>query len=344
MTTTLNNSFSVSVVIAAFHGEKFIGELLKSLFTQTYPPSEILIGDDSHDNQTEIAIRNVIAEAPCPVNIIKNEQPKGCSQNFSMLADKATGDIIFLCDQDDVWLPEKIENMVNEFKQFPETAVVFCNSRFVDCNLNDMGYSTSDILKISNEVCKKINEENDLLDFIKNPMMYGHNIAFRKEFRNCFLPIPEYVNIYDLYINYIAVCSHIRCIRKDLTLFRRHGNNSSVQQTSWQRLIRILTKKNDKERYNSWIHIYAAIEKLKTIESVSKMENFNILCKFRDFYKKRLKVSSGNIFKRLQAITFLNEYFQCGTGIKSFLRDIFIRNIINEDQFSPESLIRNKED
>ena len=52
MTTTLNNSFSVSVVIVAFHGEKFIGELLKSLFTQTYPPSEILIGDDSHDNQT----------------------------------------------------------------------------------------------------------------------------------------------------------------------------------------------------------------------------------------------------------------------------------------------------
>ena len=147
-----------------------------------------------------------------------------------MLAEKASGDIIFLCDQDDIWLPGKIEKMINEFRKYPDASVVFCNSRFVDSTLNDMGYSTADILRISNNICKKINEMNDLADFIRGPMMYGHNIAFRKDFRKYFLPIPDYVDIYDLYINYIATVVRIRCIREDLTLFRRHGNNSSNQQ------------------------------------------------------------------------------------------------------------------
>lgn len=95
---------TVSVVIAAYRGEKYIGGQLRSLFCQTIQPDEILIGDDSPDDLTEKAVRSILAEVPESIRIDyrRNREQRGITGNFSELAERASGDYIFFCDQDDV--------------------------------------------------------------------------------------------------------------------------------------------------------------------------------------------------------------------------------------------------
>ena len=92
------NRPTISVVIAAYCGERFIAEQLRSLYRQTLPPDEILIGDDSDDDLTERTAAETFAESPCTVKWIKNPTRLGCPRNYANLAEKASGDLIFFCD------------------------------------------------------------------------------------------------------------------------------------------------------------------------------------------------------------------------------------------------------
>ena len=106
----------VSVVLAAYRGEKYIADQLRSLFVQTYSPDEILIGDDSPDDATETVVREMLHRAPphCRVDYCRNREQLGVDRNFEALTRKASGDLIFICDQDDIWSKRKIERMVVE--------------------------------------------------------------------------------------------------------------------------------------------------------------------------------------------------------------------------------------
>ena len=104
----------ISVIIAAYKGEKFIKEQLLSLCRQTRLPDTVLIGDDSGDDQgTFEAVQEFRREQipPFELKFFHNQNPSGVNSNFRNLAEKAEDDIIFFCDQDDSWLPEKIEKI-----------------------------------------------------------------------------------------------------------------------------------------------------------------------------------------------------------------------------------------
>ncbi|MDD7752152.1 MAG: glycosyltransferase, partial [bacterium] len=85
----------ISIVIAAYHGEKYIGEQLKSLFKQTRIPDEILIGDDSSDDKTFLAVEAVRSHYTGELKYFRNTPRLGVVQNFVHLAKAATGDFIF---------------------------------------------------------------------------------------------------------------------------------------------------------------------------------------------------------------------------------------------------------
>ena len=100
----------ISIAIAAYHGEKFIAEQLESLLHQTRVPDEVIIGDDSVNLNFEQAVIEFTATHPTlpfELKYYRNSQQLGVNANFYSVAEKASGDIVFFCDQDDFWLPEK---------------------------------------------------------------------------------------------------------------------------------------------------------------------------------------------------------------------------------------------
>ena len=101
---------TISIALCSYNGAQFIAEQLLSILQQTRKPDEIIVFDDaSQDKTVEIARRVLELHQGSDVRWAVNVNPRnvGVSKNFSQSAQATTGDVVFLCDQDDIWLPEQ---------------------------------------------------------------------------------------------------------------------------------------------------------------------------------------------------------------------------------------------
>lgn len=117
-----------SIVLSTYNGEKYIIEQLESLKNQTISPSEVLIFDDGSTDKTVKLAKNYInANKLNHWQVIVNGQNKGWRKNFMDGMWHSTGEIVFPCDQDDIWLPDKVEKMTAIMMQHPEIQLLVSN-------------------------------------------------------------------------------------------------------------------------------------------------------------------------------------------------------------------------
>jgi len=102
---------SVSIVVCTYNGEKFLREQLDSLLAQTYPVQEMLVQDDGSTDATWQILEEYAARDARFVPV-RNEGPHGVNANFLSALRRARGELIAVCDQDDIWEPDKIELQV----------------------------------------------------------------------------------------------------------------------------------------------------------------------------------------------------------------------------------------
>src|SRR3954454_19649281 len=113
-----------SVALAVWNGERFIAEQLESIAEQSRPPDELVISDDgSSDDTVEIA-RRFARRAPFDVVIMPNQERIGHSDNFFRAMKACTGDLIALCDCDDVWHPDKLARCERPLQLDPSVSLV----------------------------------------------------------------------------------------------------------------------------------------------------------------------------------------------------------------------------
>ena len=103
---------SVSVVMCTYNGAPYIPEQLDSILRQTYPIKEIIIQDDQSTDSTMEVLR-AYAEKDERIRVYAVDERRGINHNFITAIDKARGDLIAWSDQDDVWLPDKVEKLVD---------------------------------------------------------------------------------------------------------------------------------------------------------------------------------------------------------------------------------------
>lgn len=119
---------NISIVMTTYNGQEHIIEQMESIKNQTRTPDEVLIFDDQSSDNTVSIIRNYIEENNLENWVIKiNTVNKGWAQNFFDGMREATGDIIFLSDQDDIWTKNKISDMSKVMNDFPEIDVLSGN-------------------------------------------------------------------------------------------------------------------------------------------------------------------------------------------------------------------------
>lgn len=114
-----------SVVMSVYNGQKYIKEQMDSLLEQTRILDEIIIIDDcSTDNTVEI-LKNYIEEHDCfNIRLIQNNENYGWQKNFFEGMKMATSDVIFPCDQDDIWHKDKVEKMSKILEDNPQIMVL----------------------------------------------------------------------------------------------------------------------------------------------------------------------------------------------------------------------------
>lgn len=121
----------ISVAIATYNGEKYIAEQIDSILKQTIVPDEIVISDDGSKDSTADIIRE-IANANPNISIYMDNPRRGFAYNFAHAISHCSGDILFLCDQDDIWDSKKVEHIVEVYCRYPDALCVFHDASSID--------------------------------------------------------------------------------------------------------------------------------------------------------------------------------------------------------------------
>lgn len=202
----------ISVCIATFNGELYIKEQLDSILPQITDNDEIIISDDSSTDRT-LKIIEEYSERYHNIKILPNQTFHSAIFNFQNALQHATGDVIFLCDQDDVWLPNKVNVMI---KALSNNDLVVSDCVIVDKNLNIIYPS----------FFKRVSSQSGFLkNLIKNSFI-GCCMAFRKEVLNYILPFPKNLISHDMWIGLmVELYGKTHFINQPLLLYRKHGNN-----------------------------------------------------------------------------------------------------------------------
>lgn len=170
----------ISVVMSTYNGELYVLEQLDSIRKQTYTPQEVLICDDCSTDNTVNIIKDYINH----YNLTNwkfeiNKANQGWKNNFKSLIDKSNGDIIFLCDQDDIWDVSKIEKMKNIFLDNLDVNILVCgyDPLYEDDSIKKIPEINMKDMKNSGTLSKKKLDSKFL--FVNYP---GCTYAFKKNF------------------------------------------------------------------------------------------------------------------------------------------------------------------
>ena len=225
----------LSVALAAYNGEKYIAEQLRSILDQLGADDEVVVSDDNPSGGTRDA---VMALSDARVRYVEGPG-QGVIKNFENAIARTTGDIIFLSDQDDVWLPGKVEAVVSAMENGAK--VVLHNAQVTDENLVPTG-DTMFALRNSRPGYTK--------NVIRNSYM-GCCMAFEKSLKDKILPFPDNLPMHDQWIGLIAERSgdKVQFIETPYLLYRRNDASLTGQATtfsqklSWRRAILTETRK-----------------------------------------------------------------------------------------------------
>ena len=209
----------VSVVLCSYNGIAFIQSQLDSLEAQTYKNIEFICSDNNSDDGTDVVLKNWCAQNPSTRKFISYSE-KGLNKNFFNAIQFATGTYVMFCDQDDIWMPEKIAMLVSFHEKHPKASMVYCLSQKFNSQIP------------TNIKRKKINhlEGTNIKKTMLVSHTLGHNLLIKNEVLQK-IPVPNSEHVaYDWWITVSSMCmGYIACLPHVLTYWRHHHHNTTTK-------------------------------------------------------------------------------------------------------------------
>jgi glycosyltransferase involved in cell wall biosynthesis len=208
----LGRSKKVSVCIASYNGSKYIAEQLRSILSQLAHHDEVIISDDSSTDNTLSIIGSFNDER---IKVFKDQKFRNPIFNFENAIKQADGDVIFLSDQDDVWLDGKVTLMLSALQDYD---LVVSNALIGDSDLNIVRDSYFEWRDSRRGIFK---------NFIKNSYL-GCCMAFKRKILDTALPFPRKIPMHDMWLGMVAEIYYKPVfLEEKLLIYRRHENNAT---------------------------------------------------------------------------------------------------------------------
>lgn len=277
------NKLSVSIVLTTYNGSKYIRELLESLLKQSRKADEVLIYDDcSTDNTVEI-VDSFIDEFSLEKewHLVVNEKNKGWKKNFKNAILNVQADVVFPCDQDDVWIPQKIEKMM-KYMEKNDSCLLLASDYLL---LHEDGVKNFErIKKQKYQNIEKVEfDEHFAIGGIRPGCCMAMKMNFVKKVSAHWLDWYPH----DSFLWTEAVINEgCYLIHEDLITFRRHVNSASVKirHTSRAHLEAMNRTRNIIEYYHNCDNIKKRIFK-EYLEFAELRENLLVQKKLINFFK-----------------------------------------------------------
>lgn len=282
---------NISIALCTYNGSRFLSEQLASFAMQSRLPDEVVLVDDRSSDDTLSIARDFALNAPFPVVIVENEVNLGSTQNFEKAITLCTGDIIALSDQDDVWMPEKLERLARVFASRPEVGMVFSNASIVDDSLNPIDVSLwSETFRPRDRRAFASGRAAEVL--LQYNVVTGATMAFRRELVKAIVPVPVLKEfIHDAWIALIAsLASEIVAVKKDLIMYRQHsGQQLGAGLSRWE-----IPRS---ERYR--LTIEDRLTAIARIDQFKRIINDEFLDRLRSIAPDPTKVPSSAEFEKM---------------------------------------------
>jgi glycosyltransferase involved in cell wall biosynthesis len=216
----------ISILLASYNGEKFITEQLDSLYRQTVQDFKLFICDDKSTDNTVSIISGYAEKRPGKISIEQNENNTGgAKHNFMKMMIEHKDDYVMLCDQDDVWLPDKIEKSLRKMHEMEQEfgkdtpILVHSDLKVVDRDLKKFSSSYQKTARL-NYAKKSLNK------LVTMNMATGCTAIYNRALADLITAEPDFYVIHDWWLALIAISfGKIGTIFEPTVLYRQHGDN-----------------------------------------------------------------------------------------------------------------------
>lgn len=276
---------TLNILMATYNGEKYIAEQIESILTQTYTNFRLIISDDNSTDST----KDIIEKYSSTDNRIifnSNKTNIGVIKNFEKLINNSRSEYFMLCDQDDVWYPNKVEKSL-EFIMNNDVLLMYSDLHVVNDQLQTISQSYWRMKKIS-----PVKRKPWTTLLVQN-VVTGCTIIAKNELKHFALPFPNIIEMHDSWLALVAsIHGEINYIDEPMILYRQHQNNYVGASSSNEMYDAISYKEFYEKRIKYLVNkekIYASY-----IESLADSDVSNDIKKLLNLYRKSIRIKYFN--------------------------------------------------
>jgi len=227
---------TISIGLCTFNGERYLREQLDSIERQTLLPYELVACDDGSTDNTMSILHDFARRAQFPVRVIQNEQRRGVSGNFAKAVSECRGDYYAPCDQDDIWLPERLETFSSLLSKHPY-GLVFSDAFLIDDSSCPLNRTVWQSFGVGRREVQRIASGEALELLVTRTLVTGATMILSRELLNIGFPVPEnlpYPIIQDGWLVLLASArQEIAAINRPMMFYRRHaGQQGGLPKTA----------------------------------------------------------------------------------------------------------------
>lgn len=318
------NPTRISVALATYNGEKYLPEQLASIAAQTRRPDEIVVGDDQSSDGTEELLRRFGHDIGIAIRFTRNPVRLGSSANFGAVLERCQGDVIFLCDQDDVWAPNKVEKSLAVLNAHPEVGFVFSNANLISGSGQLLGGTLWSRVFFDRAGQEKFRQHRGSEALLKTNAVTGATMAVRRSALAPALPIPAGW-VHDGWLAFvIELVAGGLPIDEPLLSYRLHAAQQ-IGVVGWSpQKLRALVRKQDAAFYRGEAANYRALAQRLTTLGPSYANTATRAIAKAAFLDRRARgrENLGACLRAVVGAMFARSYEHYGMGAKQAVFDL----------------------
>jgi len=317
----------ISVALCTFNGARFLGEQLRSIAAQRRRPDELVVTDDGSTDATVEMIQRFAAGAAFDVRWEVNSRTLGPAGNFERAVSLCRGDVIALCDQDDVWMPHKLARIESAFAAKPNLGFVFSDALLIDARNRLQPGSLWSAIPMARRARREMADGAVFDVLLRGNVVAGASMAFRASHRDMLLPIPGTWLHDEWFALLLAAAAPCKAIAEPLFQYRRHaGQQIGASGGLWRQFRRGMSQKRDHFEAVAANHVAARNRLLQFHASLEggreaglleeKIEHYRAKARMREPKARRLPLVVAELLRR--------HYARFSRGWKSGAQDLFL--------------------
>lgn len=321
----------ISVALATCNRASFLKEQLCSIAAQDRLPDEMIIADDCSTDRTIDVISDFARHVPFPVHWWVNGRNQGYSDNLEHAIQLCSGDLIVLCDDDDICLPGRLGMTERQFERCGSIGLMICNSALVDDKLNPLGVTLWDTARFACGQTEAVLED-PIGTLARHFIAAGHVMAFRECLKPYCLPFPRQLpaGIFcDVWIALVlASVTSVVCVPQAVVAHRLHSGQIAGVRSLMSSKKRREVRAKDRQRIAEFMPLLeGAISRVSaSVDTPLAQRNLKSLRRWAEHMKMQLELPQAKRRRlwRISRALLVGEYHRYSRGCLTAARDLLL--------------------